>query len=761
MSYAKIVFWSRGGATKLDSKLRRGRQMKGGGRLPFEDGARFYVGRLKVPAEGTMVLQVWSPRPLRLWLDDILILDEGIFWRSYQRELRAAITVPCRKGTSDFRVEVGPRPAHPAGIDEHCPSRNRARVMRELKRLRPDVLLLSADVTKGATAAMSFRFLPNQFRKDGIVYQHVLARRISGVFDKAPSTDHWAPTDEPEEKILLHSGILPGTAIEGTTTAERERGLKRFYVPVLEPGVSPKAVRSFGRDKRVEPSVEVADRTALSVEGSAGRTTVTMPIYETLGRHAPKQEFQDLTWPEFKTAKPLFPEPVLPEKYAWMSDLYYAAWEMLIGLVRHPNPDSGLPGPYVSTGSGFKHHQFVWDTSFTALATAYGHRVIPAYCSLDLLYSRQFDGGYIHREHEIRDGLPALYEPDFSPNPPIMCVAEWANFSVTADVLRLKHVYPALKGNHVWLRHNRRLPDGTYWTTGLANGLDNSPSLGDGYPCLTSQMAHEAETLAKIAGVLGLKKDVAEWMKEYRAVVKALNQRLWSEKMRIYSTSLRGGGHNPNKVVTAFWPLWAGAVPPERVDALAQHLKDPTSFWRHHPLPSLAADSPHFKPGGDYWLGSTWAPTNCAAIKGFDRAGRHDLAVETTLRHLRCMYEVYKDTGHIWENYCSEESKRGSWSMPEYCWSAVGPIALLFEVVIGLQADAPNQTLKWTLPDGEAMGVRNLPLGPATVSATFRPDKDHPTIDVETDRRLTLEVVYQGKTRKLACKPGWQKLEIR
>ena len=230
--------------------------------------------------------------------------------------------------------------------------------------------------------------------------------------------------------------------------------------------------------------------------------------------------------------------------------------------------------------------------------------------------------------------------------------------------------------------------------------------------------------------------------------------------MQIYSTSLRGGGHNPNKVVTAFWPLWAGAVPPERVEALARHLKDPASFWRHHPIPSLAADSPHFQPGGSYWLGSTWAPTNCAAIKGFDRAGRHDLAVETTLRHLTCMYEVYKETGHIWENYCSEKSERGSWSMAEYCWSAVGPIALLFEVIIGIQADAPNRTLRWTLPE-EIGGVRNLPLGQGTVSATWSPAQTGGTIDVDTDRPFTLAVTFKGKTTRHACKTGRQRVEIR
>ena len=102
-------------------------------------------------------------------------------------------------------------------------------------------------------------------------------------------------------------------------------------------------------------------------------------------------------------------------------------------------------------------------------------------------------------------------------------------------------------------------------------------------------------------------------------------------------------------------------------------------------MPDGAADSPHFVPAGDYWLGSTWAPTNYAAIKGFARAGRLDVAREAALRHIECMHEVLESTGCIWENYCSERSAPGSWSGPDYCWSSLGPIALLLEVVLGLE----------------------------------------------------------------------------
>jgi glycogen debranching enzyme len=303
------------------------------------------------------------------------------------------------------------------------------------------------------------------------------------------------------------------------------------------------------------------------------------------------------------------------------------------------------------------------------------------------------------------------------------------------------------------LAANRRLDDGTFWTTGLANGLDNSPSLGDGYPDLTAQMAHHAECLAQMAEVLGLDAEARSWREARDAIGRACNARLWSDEMGLYSTSLSGGGHNPNKVVTGFWPLWAGIVPPERVERLARQLKDPATFWRHHPAPSLAADAPDFHPGGDYWLGSTWAPTNCMVAKGFQRAGRLDLAREFVHRHLTVMSEVLAATGRIWENYCSEKSERGNISCHDYSWSAVGPIALLMEVVLGLEPDAPARRLRWTPPVGEECGVDRYPLGPCTISLRQKPDG---AIEVETDLPFTLVLVGAGGEKVHACAGGRQ-----
>lgn len=195
-------------------------------------------------------------------------------------------------------------------------------------------------------------------------------------------------------------------------------------------------------------------------------------------------------------------------------------------------------------------------------------------------------------------------------------------------------------------------------------------------------------------------------------------------------------------------------MPPQRVEDLSRWLLDPSAFWRHHPIPSLAADSPAFKPEGNYWLGSTWAPTNAAAAWGFARSGRRDLARRLVRRHLEVLDECLQRDGTLWENYCSEDSRRGSWAGPGYSWTTVGPIALLLEVLIG----ALDRRLRWHLPDEPGWGAEGIPLGPASVSLRLEAER---RISAGTDRPITLELVEtDGRMRTIELQAGRHRLEL-
>jgi len=731
-------------------------------------------GSLETPESGTAILQLRSPRPLRIWIDGTPALDEPLFWRRYERELRAAICIPLSKGVHKLRVAAGARSGWPKSIDEHCPSRNREFIRSELLRRRPDVLEMTGHVAPDVEGpAVSLRFSPSQCVEDGVTWQHLLARRIPGFKSYSPTTCFDSPLKEPLWGLSIRGATAPFEARDVSTDEERARDVRRYLVPVANPLEDIAPVRKDGEpDERLEPECAVAKLLEITLddgtpllklsdwERSLGRernvkassSKLAMPVFEPRGRKAPRREHKELHWPTEEELLAKVPRPLLPKSHELWRKSYERAWRMLLELRRPVGRLTGLPNEYFGTAmGGFFDDIFVWDSSFATMAAAWGFRAFPWHANLDCLYARLFDGGYMHREINIHDGLPDGYEPDFSPNPPIMGVAEWKAAALNGDTLRLAKAFPLLASMHRWIKANRRLPDGAYWTTGLANGLDNSPSLGDGYPDLTAQMAHSAEILSLIAGALGMESEKAHWEEERRKIGEAMNKVLWSEKMKFYSTSLPGGGHNPNKVVTGFWPLWTGLVPQERVEELAKHLLDPKSFWRHHPVPSLAADSPHFVAAGNYWLGSTWAPTNAATAWGFERAGRHDLAAKLVARHLDVLTEVYETSGHLWENYCSEKSERGSWSGKEYSWTALGPIALLLEIAIGIKPDALSNTLRWTLPEKSGFGAERIPMGSATISLELLEGR---SVRVSTDKDFTLEIEDGGRSGRREIRRG-------
>jgi len=112
-----------------------------------------------------------------------------------------------------------------------------------------------------------------------------------------------------------------------------------------------------------------------------------------------------------------------------------------------------------------------------------------------------------------------------------------------------------------------------------------------------------------------------------------------------------------------------------------------------------------------------------------------------TVKHLQCMLQAYDATGVIWENYCSEKPERGSQSGPDYSWSISGPIRLLIETLLGIEADALTNSVRWTPIPGETMGLKRLAMGEATISLLQSQEGGRDIITVDSDQPFTLVLV--------------------
>ena len=481
-----------------------------------------------------------------------------------------------------------------------------------------------------------------------------------------------------------------------------------------------------------------------------------------------KMSPEDIRPPSFADAWKRLPRPFW-EGHEDVLACYRGAWELAFGNLRRPEPGSGFVASFIDTA--FNDCLFMWDSVFILMFARYGRRSFDFQRTLDNLYASQHPDGFVCREISTFDGRDRFERFDAtSTGPNVMPWAEWEHYNDTADRERLARVFPVLVAYHRWLRLHRTWRDGTYWTSGLGSGMDNQPRFPQrpaseyGWSERLTYHGHavwidmclqqilSADLLLRMAEALGRQTEVADLREERDGLCATVNERLWNEKSAFYHDELVDGKLSDVRTIGAYWALLAGVVPPERVAPFVAHLEDPETFGRPHRVPSLSRDHPEYDPGGGYWLGGVWPPTNYMVLRGLDRAGHDGLAHEIAREDLDHVTKVYTDTGTLWENYAPERSAQGNRAKSDFVgWSGLAPIAGLFEYVMGLRADAPSGRLLWNVRLLEKHGIDNYPFGKDGVldlsCAARSSAAQEPEIQVRSTVPLKLVVRWDGREK--------------
>jgi glycogen debranching enzyme len=233
---------------------------------------------------------------------------------------------------------------------------------------------------------------------------------------------------------------------------------------------------------------------------------------------------------------------------------------------------------------------------------------------------------------------------------------------------------------------------------------------------------------------------------------------MWNAERKFYFDLTVDGRQSSAKTIAAFWTLLAGVASPEQADALVVELRNPNSFGRRHRVPTTPADQEGFDPAGGYWRGAVWAPTNTMVIRGLERYGKNDLAREIALEHLQRMGEVFETTGTVWENYSPDHPTQGTPAMKDFVgWSGIGPILYFLEYAVGLQPDAPNNRLTWSLESKKRCGCERFRFNGHTATLTAEPPANASgtwRIVVESDGPFSLVVKQGGRKWDFSVKTG-------
>jgi len=457
------------------------------------------------------------------------------------------------------------------------------------------------------------------------------------------------------------------------------------------------------------------------------------------------------------------PRPLLPGHGRWV-ELYYAAWDLAREhIVHHP----GLPAPYYMDEACLPDRVWQWDSCFMALFCRYAHDLYPGIESLDNFYAVQRDDGYISMCHLVETGEDAYpLPPTGRINPPLLSWAELEHYRVTGDEARLRRVLGHLVRYDRWIEANRRRADGSYWFADCGSaGMDNSPRTprtdhrgGEtAFVDLAAQQALSALCISRLARAAGDLDLAASYDEAHRQRVEFLNARHWNSRHGIYYDRHLDGNFINRKTVAAFWPMLAGAASPAKFTALVERLEHPEEFNRPNPVPSLSHDDCDYRDDGGYWLGGVWAPTNYMVVRGLLRHNAYRLARAITARYLDVLDRVRRDREPhtLWECYSPETDAPGVTGEGDLCrpdfvgWTGIGPIAMLIEVILGLDVDYPHRTITWRSDILEEHGIENLRFGPYRVdlrAASRKSLTETPRIEVHSPVPVKVAFIAEDPT---------------
>ena len=305
-----------------------------------------------------------------------------------------------------------------------------------------------------------------------------------------------------------------------------------------------------------------------------------------------------------------------------------------------------------STPDRYPHrYAWLWDSAFNAIGIKYISHKIAENTILAVL-SKQRHHGFI--PHMM---LPYGDDSNIT-QPPLLCWVAWHLFQSGSGIQFIETIFPKLVQYLKHLMTMDRNGNGLMeWSDGgPESGMDNSPRFDQvknpDAVDLNSFIANELLYLGKMAALLNESEIVQYCRGKWAVLAGRVNSLLWNEEDGIYYDLGPDGAHVRVKTVASFVPMFAGIVPENRINRLAEHLEDPNEFNRPFPVSSVSGDEPSFC--DDMWRGPVWTNYNYIIIEGLRRYGLDDIAQHITDRTIDQIAHWYNEEGVIFEYFDSE-----------------------------------------------------------------------------------------------------------
>ena len=465
------------------------------------------------------------------------------------------------------------------------------------------------------------------------------------------------------------------------------------------------------------------------------------------------------------------PEPIYDGDQS-LIELYYKAWEIADKRIMHT---PGMPSErYMDEGcmDGFGPKTiWIWDTAFMSLFCKYAPQHFPGVESLRNFYEPVLDS----RSCPLR-----IHHPD---NPPLFAWVEHDYYKFTddrqhLDSLILTKKYPQRyyqffktldKNTVLSFDHQpvelKNMGIGFDWN-GNPSGMDNTPRNSEGdilWVDAISQQALSALYISRMAELCSDKSTAESYSKEYKRLKDIINKYYWDDQDGCYYDIYQKDS-SVTRILTpaSFWPMMAEIPSQEQAERMTKFALAATRLGGDRPWKTVSADSPYYAAdGGRYWLGAIWLPTAYMGIKSLEKYGLYDLANDTAEKLVNQINRTYINySPHtIWEAYnpsgdTPANGKRKPVVRPDFCgWSALGPISLFIENLIGIyDVDAGQKVVRWNIHHEFRHGLKKLKFGDIATDLIY----DAGRIEVNSNGDYTLYV----NGREFSVKSGSNHFEI-
>ncbi len=366
-------------------------------------------------------------------------------------------------------------------------------------------------------------------------------------------------------------------------------------------------------------------------------------------------------WHNWFAAAPPVRDDLLPHYlYAW--------WVMRAGLIStrfYTTREAMTPSKIHYVGV------WQWDAFFHALAYRHVEMKLARDQLRIVLDHQRADGMIPDAIHDegIVTHLTFPVEADVT-KPPLLAWTAWKLYEMDHDPEFLDEIYePVVRWNRWWLEENDRDNNGLCeYGHPFSSGLDDSPLWDGGMPVeatdLNSYLVMQCDALARMAEVLGLDDDVAEWRTRAEKLAQRMIDSMWDAEAGLFWSTRDG---EPIRIKTPFslFPLFTGRMPHEIAERLVAALTDEKLFWTRYPVPTVAINDPHYDPL-EMWRGPTWLNSNYIIMEGLERSGYPELAAELRRRSLA----MVQTTSDIFEYYHPESAEIPPKAAPIFGWSA-------------------------------------------------------------------------------------------